>query len=161
MAISTSEMSNSTDDNKRVSFGHIQVRDYERIAGDHPEVNGGVPLSIGWAFVQKDAVTVDRAENSKNLYRMKEMAPLSPSTRESLLLRQFEVSKKDIQQSTKLAKQTRTKRHHTLEKHMKEVAGKNKSMASLFKGMSLGLRRPLRRSKLPTASTSGPRNAGY
>jgi hypothetical protein len=48
-----------------VSFGSIEIRDYERIAGDHPETSLGVPLSIGWAFKQRRAVPLERYEQDK------------------------------------------------------------------------------------------------
>ena len=43
-----------------VSFGLVEVREYERIAGDHPETTYGVPLGIGWAFKDKIPVSVDK-----------------------------------------------------------------------------------------------------
>mmetsp|Transcript_24778 Transcript_24778/g.40541 ORF Transcript_24778/g.40541 Transcript_24778/m.40541 type:complete len:253 (-) Transcript_24778:83-841(-) len=48
-----------------VSFGSIEIRDYERIAGDHPDTNIGVPLAIGWAFKERGAMPVDKYEKAK------------------------------------------------------------------------------------------------
>ncbi|KAG7339974.1 hypothetical protein IV203_006377 [Nitzschia inconspicua] len=48
-----------------VSFGSIHIRDYERIPGDHPETSLGVPLSLGWAFRERHAVSVHQWEKQK------------------------------------------------------------------------------------------------
>ena len=119
---------------KSVSFGVIEVRDYERVAGDHPDVNGGVPLAIGWAFVQKEPVTVERAMNNKLRYQHKQMKTLDAEARKTLLLRGFDVNRKEVEQAEKAAKQARSKRQQTLMKIKMEETGR-KSMASLFKSI--------------------------
>ncbi|KAG7363851.1 hypothetical protein IV203_037052 [Nitzschia inconspicua] len=48
-----------------VSFGSVHIRDYERIPGDHPETSLGVPLSLGWAFRERHAVSVHQWEKQK------------------------------------------------------------------------------------------------
>lgn len=69
---SSSSAAAATDDarqtrrRRRVSFGFVEVRKYERIAGDHPETNLGVPLGIGWAFRSRPVRSVDGHERDKN-----------------------------------------------------------------------------------------------
>jgi hypothetical protein len=38
---------------KAVSFGLIEVREYNSVVGDNPTVRFGPPMSIGWEFVQR------------------------------------------------------------------------------------------------------------
>jgi hypothetical protein len=50
----------------RVGFTFVQIRSFDRIVGDHPDVrNGGPPLSIGWDYVQGHPLDLDDYENYK------------------------------------------------------------------------------------------------
>lgn len=55
--------------NRRVSFGPIHVRQYERIIGDHPLTKVGVPLGIGWAYYEDErhpqGVSIERYESDR------------------------------------------------------------------------------------------------
>ena len=35
---------------KQISFDHVDLRDYRRIAGDNPSVTDGCTLVIGWEY---------------------------------------------------------------------------------------------------------------
>jgi hypothetical protein len=50
-----------TSNKRSVSFKTIEVREYERVLGDHPNTTHGPPMSIGWAFVEHDAIDLDGA----------------------------------------------------------------------------------------------------
>ena len=45
-----------------VSFGVVQVREYNRISGNHPDVTDGPSLAIDWGFIQNDDVKVSKYE---------------------------------------------------------------------------------------------------
>ena len=100
---------------RRVSFGHVQVRDYERIAGDHPDVLTGPSLSIGWGFVQKEDVQVTAFEEQRR-ERANGFAPLNAKTRRFLLSIVFDVPKEDIASSERRAERVRRQRQETLHK---------------------------------------------
>ena len=56
ITVATTDSDSSSSDITTVSFGPIFVREYERIVGDHPETQIGVPLGLGWGFYQREAV---------------------------------------------------------------------------------------------------------
>jgi hypothetical protein len=94
---------------KAVSFGLIQVREYNRVVGDNPTVRVGPPMSIGWEFLQKQAVSVDDYEEIKcprtlDGFRMRSF------TRNRLLRVEFQVSLKDIRAAEKIARKIRIQR---------------------------------------------------
>jgi hypothetical protein len=70
-AAALSSSSSSFSSSKAVSFGTILIREYERIPGDHPETSMGVPLTIGWKFVQRKPVSVEDFERSQSKLRRK------------------------------------------------------------------------------------------
>ena len=49
---------------KRVTFGNVQIREYERIAGIHPDTRIGVALSIGWRYYDVQASGEDEGSDS-------------------------------------------------------------------------------------------------
>mmetsp|Transcript_38259 Transcript_38259/g.80506 ORF Transcript_38259/g.80506 Transcript_38259/m.80506 type:complete len:302 (-) Transcript_38259:221-1126(-) len=46
----------------RVSFSHVELREYCRQVGDNPSVSSGCPLSIGWKFNKRGKVDIDSYE---------------------------------------------------------------------------------------------------
>jgi len=46
----------------RVSFSHVQLREYCRAAGDNPSVSSGCPLAIGWKYNKRGKVDIDSYE---------------------------------------------------------------------------------------------------
>lgn len=43
----------------RVSFSHVNLREYCRKVGDNPSVASGCPLSIGWKYNKKGKIDID------------------------------------------------------------------------------------------------------
>mmetsp|Transcript_18495 Transcript_18495/g.40027 ORF Transcript_18495/g.40027 Transcript_18495/m.40027 type:complete len:368 (+) Transcript_18495:172-1275(+) len=46
----------------RVSFSHVQLREYCRQVGDNPCVSSGCPLAIGWKFNKRGKMDIDSYE---------------------------------------------------------------------------------------------------
>mmetsp|Transcript_11280 Transcript_11280/g.23929 ORF Transcript_11280/g.23929 Transcript_11280/m.23929 type:complete len:292 (-) Transcript_11280:296-1171(-) len=107
---------------KRVSFGPIHVRQYERIVGDHPETKVGVPLAIGWAYYEDEkhpqGVSIERYESdgilnrwaisSKNNYSTKpstrtnnRRVRMTSITRRNMLLNVFGIPLEEIRRAEK------------------------------------------------------------
>jgi hypothetical protein len=106
--------SNTTADSsskKAVSFGLIEVREYNRVVGDNPAVRVGPPMSIGWEFVQKEAVSVDVYEKEK-LPRTSHLC-MGNFTRKSVLREAFGVSSEEIRVAEKIVRKIQKQRCQT------------------------------------------------
>jgi hypothetical protein len=93
-----------------ISFGSIQVREYERIVGDHPETRIGVPLGIGWAYFEHDAVSIDSYEStrvSRGIIRM------SSITRKNILHQVFGIPEEDLRGAEKEIQKIQKSRAHS------------------------------------------------
>jgi hypothetical protein len=111
----TSSMSTANSNSKKaVSFGLIQVREYNRVVGDNPTVRVGPPMSIGWEFVQKQAVPVDDYEKIKRSYTS-DVRIMGSITRKSILRYEFDVSLEDIRAAEKIIRKIQRQRCRTLQ----------------------------------------------
>ena len=83
---------------RRVSFGPIHVREYERIIGDHPLTKVGVPLSLGWGYVEKDKVPIGQYESDRI---RKGNLRMSSITRKNILHNVFGYSENELRDAEK------------------------------------------------------------
>jgi hypothetical protein len=85
---------------RKLSWGNVQIREYNRIIGDHPEVSVGPPLSLDWQYHQHDDMGVDTYEESKASSRkQRRLLRLSSLTRRNLLANEFQIPVEDLQQA--------------------------------------------------------------
>jgi hypothetical protein len=117
---------------KAVSFGLIQVREYNRVVGDNPTVRVGPPMSIGWEFVQKQAVPVDDYEKIKRP-RTSGLRIMGSITRKSILRYEFQVSLEDIRAAEKIIQKIQRQRCRTIQQ--------GKLVASIEYAMELAKRK--------------------
>jgi hypothetical protein len=96
---------------RSVSFGVIQVREYNRVLGDNPDVLFGPPISLGWNYVQKDALPMDEYETTKP--PRKGSLRMSSVTRRNLLLNVFEVPAEEIRAVEREVKKIQKQRSQT------------------------------------------------
>jgi hypothetical protein len=96
---------------KSVSFGSIQVREYNRVLGDNPDVQFGPPISLGWNFVQKDALPMNEYETNKP-QRTRGLR-MSSVTRRNLLTNVFGVPAEEIAAVEKEVKKIKKQRSQT------------------------------------------------
>ena len=96
---------------KSVSFGMIQVREYNRVLGDNPDVLFGPPISIGWNYTQKDALSMDEYESTKP--PREGALRMSSVTRRNLLLNVFGVPAEDIRAVEREVKKIQKQRLQT------------------------------------------------
>ena len=128
LSITTADSSSK----KSVSFGLIQVREYNRVVGDNPTVRVGPPMSIGWEFVQKQAVPVDDYEKIKRP-GTSDLRIMGSITRKSILRYEFQVSLEDIRAAEKIIQKIQRQRFRTIQQ--------GKLVASIEYAMELAKRK--------------------
>ena len=99
---------------RNISFQTVDIREHERIAGDNPCVSKGVPLSIGWKYVQHDPLPLDDYENFKGPARDKVEMMVPSAVRRSMLRDEFGVTVKEMNESMKQVNITKSHRRHTV-----------------------------------------------
>ena len=103
--------------NKSVSFGVVQVREYERVVGDHPGVSDSGPaLSLGWRYEENEVeVSVDSYERIHGSRKSNPIKPLKGTTRRIVLEVYFHVPKSEIYAAQREVAGTKQQRKETLD----------------------------------------------
>ena len=95
-----------------ISFGSVSVREYNQIIGDHPEVRVGPPISLGWEYTQRVALSLDEYEETRPPKKV--ILRLSSITRKNLLHNVFGYTEEEIRSAEKEVQKIRKKRDQTL-----------------------------------------------
>ena len=64
----------------RVSFSHLQVREYEITLGDNPSVSSGPPISLGWNYDPNEKISY--LSDEKMIHDQCRSSPLKLGVRE-------------------------------------------------------------------------------
>jgi hypothetical protein len=112
---------------KAVSFGVVEVREYNRIVGDHPEVRFGPPLTISWDYYAHPPVYIDTYETT---HVHKKPTRMSSITRRNLLQNVFGATDEEIQQSEKECQKIQKRREQSKQQvlRIEKVQSKRKSV---------------------------------
>ena len=81
---------------RSVRFGSVQVREYDRIVGDHPEVKVGPPIGIGWEYMELEPLNMEEYEAQ---HQRRFVRRLSSITRKNMLLNGFGIPEEEIRQA--------------------------------------------------------------
>lgn len=125
------------------SFSSVNVREYERVAGDHPAVTRGVPLAIGWGYRQYGSVDLEEFEQMRGPPRNKSEMRVPPVLREEILRDEHGVPDHELAESLRavsLAKRQRerTARAEPLEGLAEAAECARRRLRRLCKGTSKG-----------------------
>ncbi len=105
------EASESTfDSDRRVNFGGIHIREYERVVGDHPDTRIGVPLTIGWGFHERETVPIDTYESERV---RKGNLRMSSITRKNILHNVFGIPEEELRAAEKEVQKIKKSRERT------------------------------------------------
>lgn len=118
MSLDSSHSEMKVDDTPTIkqvcSFSVVSIREHERIAGDNPCVSKGVPLAIGWGYVQHQSIELDYYEKNKGRIRDKVELLVPPQVRLRMLKDEFGVSTDKINAAIKEVSITKRQRRHTV-----------------------------------------------
>ena len=97
---------------KRVMFGTVSVREYERCIGDNPAVSSGPPIGLGWYYLRPQPVDLEYYEANvrKPSPRTRKDFFLTPQKRFHILLNDWGFSVQDICQAKDQAAELRLQR---------------------------------------------------
>jgi hypothetical protein len=107
-----SVVTDDTNNKRAVSFGLIQIREYNRVVGDNPNVRVGPPMSIGWGFVEKQSLQIDVYERTK--HRRKSPLLMDSITRKSMLRNVYDVPAEDIRAAEQQVQKIQRQRLQTV-----------------------------------------------
>eukprot|EP00934_Nitzschia_sp_Nitz4_P001953 Nitzschia sp. Nitz4//scaffold7_size249615//126225//126833//NITZ4_001178-RA/size249615-processed-gene-0.143-mRNA-1//1//CDS//3329558445//1953//frame0 len=116
------------DADRHVSFGGVTVREYERVVGDHPDTKIGVPLAIGWAFVEREEKPLAKYEDERVF---KGKLRMSSITRKNILHNVFGIPEEEIRVAEKEVQKIRKQRDWSTQEN--KVGAKTKSAFKSFK----------------------------
>lgn len=93
----------SDEEDLSVSFGKIQIRQYERIPGDNPSICFGVPLAIGWAFNEEGVpISVEEYESQRSSEpKKRDEMYVSLRERERILTEDWGISRSAVRAAEK------------------------------------------------------------
>jgi|Transcript_17781 hypothetical protein len=111
----------------RVRFSEIQIREYDRIIGDHPECTVGPALALGWDYEAKEVVSLDSYEATRPPRRKLGHLALTSITRKNMMMNRFGFTEEEIKKGGKGNKRIRNQREAS--RHMSPRRERTQVMA--------------------------------
>ena len=129
----STDMDYSSHETRKVSFGSILIREYERIVGDHPETRIGVPMSIGWGYHVHEPVEIDTYEANR---KPKMLLRMSSITRKNILHKVFGIPEEELRAAEKEIQKIKKSREHSI---------KQSKVSAITESALKGVRRKIKR----------------
>mmetsp|Transcript_5510 Transcript_5510/g.7240 ORF Transcript_5510/g.7240 Transcript_5510/m.7240 type:complete len:185 (+) Transcript_5510:148-702(+) len=127
----------------KLTWGSVQIREYNRMVGDHPGTFIGPPITFGWEYREKEPI--DLSEYEETRVERKTYLRLSSITRKNMLKNIFGIDEKEIAASEKEIQRIRKQRESTL---------KQGKLSKSMEGAARKIRRRFSREKFAKALTA-------
>ncbi len=115
---------------RKVTFSTVHVREYERVIGDHPNAVDGPPIAIGWRYVKLPSFKLDDYENNRVQRKRdlsendssgesnppKKLQPLAGFVRRNMCLYDLKVSEEEINNAIKESEKIQRQRLRSFRK---------------------------------------------
>ncbi|GAX17602.1 hypothetical protein FisN_18Lh258 [Fistulifera solaris] len=101
---------------RKVSFKHVHVKEFDRIIGDNPSCSFGVPISIGWTVENESEIDMEEYESFREHHRRSKLEMLLPKETREVLLMDWGCSTKDMSLAVKEKVKIKNQRNFTVAK---------------------------------------------
>ncbi|KAL3915096.1 MAG: hypothetical protein SGILL_005807 [Bacillariaceae sp.] len=99
---------------KKVDFGEVTLRYYERILTDNPSVQSGPAIGIGWRYKRAGRFDVDEFEQGRDVPRSSDDLVLSRPAREKML-KDAGFTQKEIAEMVRIILRSKNQRKQTVQ----------------------------------------------
>lgn len=97
---------------RKVIFGHVSIREYDRVFGDNPSCRRGPPLSLGWSYSEKMKRSLDEYEMERCRIRPRKLFCIGKCRRKNLLT-YWGYSQEEMKEARRKTKQIQFQRSAT------------------------------------------------
>ena len=98
-----------------ITFGQVNIREYERVLGDNPSVTSGPPLSIGWRYSPSTLnMSIDDYEENKGSPRSSSEYLVPKSIRLATLKEHADIPHREIANAVRAIQKTKSQRRKTV-----------------------------------------------
>lgn len=97
----------------QVSFGDVEIREYELALGDNPSCRDGPAVQLGWRYSEGAPEPIKQYEEQREGFRRDRFQMALPASHRQDLLREFGYSHNEMQEAQKEAKKVSQGRFRT------------------------------------------------
>ena len=98
-----------------ITFGQVNIREYERVLGDNPSVTSGPPLSIGWRYSPSTLnMSIDDYEENKGSPRTSSEYLVPKSVRVATLKEHADIPHREMVNAVRDIQKTKSQRRKTV-----------------------------------------------